>query len=180
MDGIKGVKSAKLRGKTVLLCVCGSVAAIESPKLAHELIRHGADVFAVMSPEAQRVIHPNVMEWATGNPVVTELTGKAEHVTLTEKADVILVAPATANTIGKAAYAIDDTPVTSVLTMAIGSRKKIIVAPAMHGAMNAHPVVKENIARLKKLGIVFAEPRIEEGKAKMADISDIAALVIKG
>ncbi|MEM4158103.1 MAG: flavoprotein, partial [Candidatus Methanomethylicaceae archaeon] len=109
-------KSRLLEGKKIALCVCGSVAAIKAPELARELMRNGAEVFAVMSPSSQKLISPSLLEWATGNPVVTELTGKIEHVLLGRKGgvDLVLIAPATANTIGKIAAGIDDTPVTSL------------------------------------------------------------------
>ncbi|UCC27462.1 MAG: bifunctional phosphopantothenoylcysteine decarboxylase/phosphopantothenate--cysteine ligase CoaBC, partial [Candidatus Bathyarchaeota archaeon] len=106
-------RGEELKERRIVLCITGSVAAVQSPEIARQLMRHGAEVFAVMSTMAQKIIHPYVMEWATGNPVVTELTGKIEHVALAgdhvHKADLILVAPATANTIGKIASGIDDT-----------------------------------------------------------------------
>ncbi|MEM3521664.1 MAG: flavoprotein, partial [Candidatus Bathyarchaeia archaeon] len=100
---IIGTKGDELKGKKIVLCITGSVAAIESPKIARELMRHGAEVFTIMSKMAKRIIHPYLMEWATGNPVVLELTGKIEHVSLLNKADLVLIAPATANTINKIA-----------------------------------------------------------------------------
>ena len=104
---IIGTKGDSLKDMKIVLCITGSVAAIKSPEIARELMRLGAEVYTVMTPMAQKIIHPYMMEWSTGNPVVTELTGEIEHVTLggdhDEKADLILVAPSTANTIGKAA-----------------------------------------------------------------------------
>jgi len=77
---ITGSKSKELMGKRIVLCVTGSVAAIRSPDIARELMRLGADVYVVMTRMAKHVIHPDVLEWSTGNPVVTELTGQTEHV----------------------------------------------------------------------------------------------------
>jgi len=172
----------ELRDRKIVLCVCGSVAAVEAPRVARELIRHGAEVFPVVSEWGQRIIHPYLLEWATGNPVVTELTGRIEHIRLAgdhpQRADLILIAPATANTIGKIANGIDDTPVTSVATTALGSGIPVMIVPAMHESMYRHPAVLENIARLKEMRATVLEPRLEEGKAKIADIDVILETVI--
>ena len=180
---IIGSKGSKLEGRRIVLCITGSVAAVKSSEIARELMRQGAEVFAVMTPLAQKIIHPYLMEWATGNPVVTELTGQIEHVAYAgehpDRADLILVAPCTANTIGKAAAAIDDTPVTTVLTTAIGAGIPIIITPAMHGSMYKHPVVLENINRLRSIGIEVLMPRFEEEKAKIPGTTDIVDAVVK-
>ncbi|WP_297495403.1 bifunctional phosphopantothenoylcysteine decarboxylase/phosphopantothenate--cysteine ligase CoaBC [Thermococcus sp.] len=179
---IYATKSRKLVGKKIILAIPGSIAAVECVKLARELIRHGAEVHAVMSENAQKIIHPYAMEFATGNPVVTEITGFIEHVELAgeheNKADLILVCPATANTIGKIANGIDDTPVTTVVTTAF-AHTPVMIAPAMHSTMYEHPIVLENIEKLKKLGVEFIGPRFEEGKAKVASIDEIVYRVIK-
>lgn len=179
---IHATKSKKLLGKKIVLAIPGSIAAVECVKLARELIRHGAEVHAVMSENARKIIHPYAMEFATGNPVVTEITGFIEHVELAgeheNKADLVLVCPATANTIGKIACGIDDTPVTTVVTTAF-AHTPIMIAPAMHSTMYDHPVVKDNIEKLKKLGVEFIGPRFEEGKAKVASTEEIVYRVIK-
>lgn len=180
---IVGTKGKELKDKRIVLCITGSVAAVQCSEIARTLMRHGAEVFTVMSPMAQKIIHPYLMEWATGNAVVTELTGKIEHVALVgehpKKADLVLVAPATANTISKIACGIDDTPVTSVVSTAFGSNTPIIIVPAMHESMYNHPILTENINKLKALGIEFVGPRIEEGKAKIAETKEIANAVIR-
>jgi phosphopantothenoylcysteine decarboxylase/phosphopantothenate--cysteine ligase len=111
------------------------------------------------------------------------LTGEVEHVALAgdreDKADLLLVAPATANTISKMAYGIDDTTVTTVATTAIGSGMKVIVVPAMHGSMHRHPGVSEAIARLKTWGIEVLDPWMSEGKAKFPSIETVVAHVIR-
>ena len=179
---IHATKSRKLLGKKIVLAIPGSIAAVECVKLARELIRHGAEVHAVMSENATKIVHPYAMEFATGNPVVTEITGFIEHVELAgdheNKADLILVCPATANTIGKIACGIDDTPVTTVVTTAF-AHTPIMIAPAMHSTMYEHPIVIENIEKLKKLGVEFIGPRFEEGKAKVTSIEEIVYRVIK-
>jgi phosphopantothenoylcysteine decarboxylase/phosphopantothenate--cysteine ligase len=179
---IIGSRGDVLRDRKIILCITGSVAAIKSPEIARELMRLGAEVFTVMTPMAQKIIHPYMMEWATGNPVLTELTGQIEHVTLagehSDRADLVLVAPSTANTIGKVATAIDDTPVTTVLTTAIGANIPVIIAPAMHASMYKHPLVGENIRRLQAIGVEVLMPRFEEEKAKIPGTEEIVSAVV--
>lgn len=179
---IIGSRSKELLGKRIILCVTGSVAAIKSTEVARELMRRGADVYAVMTRAAQQIVHPDMVEWATGNPVVTELTGRIEHVTYAgeheRRADLILVAPSTANTIGKVAAGIDDTPVTTTLTTGIGAGIPVIIAPAMHASMYKHPIVLENIEKLGRIGVEVLMPRMEEGKAKIPDTEEIVQAVV--
>jgi phosphopantothenoylcysteine decarboxylase/phosphopantothenate--cysteine ligase len=179
---VLNIKSDVLKGKKIVVCVTGSIAAIESPKLVRELRRMGAEVHCVMSDNAQQIIHPYVLEWASDNEVVTKITGKVEHVKLAgevpDKADLILIAPATSNTIGKIANGIDDTPVTTVATTAFGSDIPIVIVPAMHISMYNHPILQENIKKLKKHGVDFIEPRIDENKAKFPDTQKIINHII--
>src|SRR5207245_7837143 len=93
-------------------------------------------------------------------------------------ADLVLIAPATADTIGELASGIDDTPVTTVAATAIGSRIPVVIAPAMHEPLYDHPIVQENILRLKKIGVGFIEPEVSEGKAKIASTEKIVRSVI--
>ncbi len=182
LKDITGSSGSHLSGRRIVLCVTGSVAAVESPGIARALMRHGADVIPVMSQAATRIIHPDVMEWATGNPPVLALTGRTEHIQLAgnwkNRADLVLVAPATANTISKIACGIDDTPVTTVVSTAIGSGIPILIAPGMHESLLRHPAVSGNIERLKSMGLVFVESRMAESKAKIASIDDILDMVI--
>ncbi|MEM1578582.1 MAG: bifunctional phosphopantothenoylcysteine decarboxylase/phosphopantothenate--cysteine ligase CoaBC [Archaeoglobaceae archaeon] len=176
LEGIRGVKSRRLEGKKIVLGVTGSIAAVECVKLARELARRGAEVFAVMSKSARKIIHPYALEFATGNKVVTEITGEVEHVKFFGRdgfADLFLIAPSTANTISKIANGIDDTPVTTFATTAMGAKKPIIVVPAMHEVMIHNETVKENIEKLKRIGIEIVEPKIAEGKAKFPEIEKI-------
>ena len=130
-----------------------------------------------MSKAAQGIIHPWALEYATGKKAVTEITGDIEHVAYCGKRkeayDLLLIAPCTANTIGKIASGVDDTPVTTFATTAIGSKIPLIIVPAMHGSMFEHPVVVENIKKLQGIGITFVLPKVEEGAAKMPDIPEI-------
>lgn len=173
---IQGQRSASLAGKTVVLGVTGSIAAVRVIELARELIRNGAEVHAVMSEAAQRIIHPDALHYATGHPAITGLGGRVEHVEfcgLKGCADLLLIAPATANTIGKIATGIDDTPITSFATTALGSDVPLLIVPAMHESMYRHPAVVENILKLKGWGIGFVGPKLEEGVAKIASNADI-------
>jgi len=180
---IKGISSDLLDGRRIILGVTGSIAAVKCVELAHELIRHGAEVIPVMSHSATKIIHPDALGYATGNMPILELTGVIEHVALAgdrdDRADLLLVAPATANTISKMAYGIDDTSVTTIATTAIGSGMKVIVVPAMHGSMQRHPGVSEAIARLKTWGIQVIDPVMSEGKAKFPPVETVAAHVIR-
>ena len=160
-----------LQGVQVALGVCGSIAAVKTVELAHELRRQGAAVRAVTTPATEWIINPWSLQYATDNPVVTELTGAVEHVELCGRdgwADILLIAPGTANTVGKMAAAIDDSPVTTCATTALGADLPIVVAPAMHEPMYDHPGVIDAIETLESWGVQFLDPRIEEGKAKIA------------
>ncbi len=168
---IEGQRSSSLAGKTIVLGVTGSIGAVKVVELARELIRNGAEVHAVMTDAARHILHPDALHYATGNSVITELGGRVEHVEfcgLQGRADLLLIAPATANTIGKIAYGIDDTAVTSFATTALGSGMPLMIVPAMHESMYRHPAVIENITKLKNWGISIIGPRLEEGIAKIA------------
>ena len=155
----------------IVLCVTGSVAAGESVKLAREFRRHGVEVKCFMSKAACDIIHPNSMEFATGRSVVTRLTGEIEHVKYSQK-DLILVAPATANTISKFAHKIADNPISTLLITAEGHNTPIIFVPSMHDSM--YRAVRPNIDKIKSEGsATFIKPRMDEGKAKFPSKEDI-------
>ncbi|MBP1985887.1 bifunctional phosphopantothenoylcysteine decarboxylase/phosphopantothenate--cysteine ligase CoaBC [Halolamina salifodinae] len=160
-----------LEGVNVALGVTGSIAAVKVVELAHELRRQGAAVRGVLTESAQGIVHPWAVEFATGHDPVTEITGSVEHVDLCGRegwADVLLIAPCTANTVGKIAGAIDDSPVTTTATTAIGADVPVVIAPAMHEPMYDHPGVLGAIETVESWGVDFVDPRIEEGKAKIA------------
>jgi len=181
-DHLRGTKSDKLSGRKIVLGITGSIAAVECVKLCRELIRNGAEVHVVMSKDAQAIIHPWALEFASGRPVTTQIDGGVQHVSLCgdvpDRADLLLIAPATANTVSKMACGIDDTPVTTCATTALGGGMPVMVVPAMHGSMMAHKIVLENIGKLKKLGVKFLMPKMEESKAKMPSIDYIVSSVI--
>ena len=153
------------------MCVTGSIAATESIKLAREFRRNGIEVKCFMSDAACEIIHPNAMEFATGQEVVTKLTGKVEHVKYSQE-DLILVAPATANTISKFAHKISDNPISTLLITAYGHDTPIIFVPSMHDSM--YNAIKGNIDMIKNEGSAkFIKPRMDEGKAKFPSKDDI-------
>lgn len=155
----------------IILCVTGSIAATESIKLAREFRRNGIEVKCFMSDAACEIIHPNAMEFATGKEVVTKLTGKIEHVKYSQE-DLILVAPATANTISKFAHKIADDAISTLLITAYGHDTPILFVPSMHDSM--YIAIKENIDKIKEEDSAkFIKPRMDEGKAKFPSKDDI-------
>lgn len=174
--GIKGEKGRELYGKLIALALTGSVAVYRAPDIARGLMRHGAEVTTIMSEQACGFIDPELMRWATGNDVVTELTGELEHVRLSE-ADMLLIAPCTANTICKIAYGIADTPVTILASSMLG-RKPILVVPAMHSCLYDSPTTSDCLKRVKNLGARVMEPLLEEEKAKMPEANKVVKEVL--
>lgn len=165
-----------LADKTVVLAITGSIAAVEVVKLARALRRKGAKVQAVMSEAATGIITPDAVTYACDTQTITKISGNIEHVKfcgIGGTGDVLLIAPATANTISKIACGIDDTPVTTFATTAIGRGMPVVIAPAMHESMYNHPAVVENIRKLKSYGISFVDPFMAENKAKFASNDEI-------
>ncbi|EQD41496.1 phosphopantothenoylcysteine decarboxylase/phosphopantothenate/cysteine ligase, partial [mine drainage metagenome] len=125
---------------------------------------------------------PEAVQFATGRPPITRLTGDVEHVSLlgpgAGRVDLFLVAPATANTLSKIAHGIDDTPVTSCASVALGGGVPILVAPAMHAQMAENPALRENLDRLRRWGIGVISGAVVEGEAKIAGPEEIAAAVL--
>lgn len=179
---IRGRTTQLLAGRKIVVGVSGSIAAVEVPRIIRELIRHGADVHAVMSPEATRLVSPETLEFATGHPPVVQLTGNVEHVSLLGpgegRADLYLIAPATANTISKIAHGIDDTSVTACASVALGGGVPMLIAPAMHAHMGANPAIQENLAKLRSWGIGVLWGANVEGEEKVATPEETAAAVL--
>jgi phosphopantothenoylcysteine decarboxylase / phosphopantothenate---cysteine ligase len=165
-----------LAGKQIVVAVTGSIAAVEDVKLIHALRRRGAEVQVVMSTAATGIVTPDALTYASGRPSITRISGLVEHVLFCGdggSADLLLIAPCTANTLGKIACGIDDTPVTTFATTAIGRGMPVLIVPAMHHSMFRHPAITRNIAILEEWGIEILAPRIEEGKAKIASTDEI-------
>ena len=175
-----GSDGIELSGKKIILCVSGSVAAYKSIELARLFMRHGADVTCVASKAATDLIKPSYFKWATGNEVITKLTGDLEHIKVADykQSDLIVVYPCTANTLGKLANGIDDTPISTVLSVGLGSKIPIVIALAMHQAMYENPAVVKNIEFLKNK-VDFISPSFVEGKAKAAEPEEILDNVLQ-
>lgn len=170
----------ELSGKKIVLCVAGSVAVYKAIELARLLMRHGANVSCVASNAATKLVQPDYFKWATGNEVITKLTGELEHIKLADynQSDLMIVYPATANTLGKLANGIDDTPVSTVLTVGFGSKIPILMCLAMHESMYENSAVKKNIEFLKNK-IEFINPQMIEGKAKAPEPEDVLEYVLE-
>ncbi len=177
---ITGSYGDALKGRKVVLCVTASVAAYKAVDLARLLMRHGADVYPVLTRKATRLVSSELLSWATGNRAVVDLTWELEHIQLVDKgrADLIIIYPCTANTLSKIANGIDDTSVTTIASVALGSKVPIIVALAMHEVMYHNPILVRNIRALEGL-VEFIEPVMEEGKAKVAEPEHVLAKAVE-
>jgi phosphopantothenoylcysteine decarboxylase/phosphopantothenate--cysteine ligase len=136
-----------------------------------------------MTPNAQKIIHPDAIEFATGHKPITTLTGQTEHVTycglVQNPVDLLLISPCTANTLSKIIHGIDDTTVTTFATTAIGSQIPILLVPAMHLAMYQHQILQKNIKECTQNGIHILSPNITKNKAKMPTTTQITTEILK-
>lgn len=149
-----------LKGKTILVCVSGSIAAYRSCDLVRQLRSAGAKVICLMTKAAQQFVSSLTFQALSGNPVHSDPFAKDEdwsvlHTKLADEADLILISPATADVIARLAAGFADDLVTSVV---LASRAKVLIAPAMNDHMYAHPVTQENIEKLKSFGYHFVSP----------------------
>ena len=149
-----------LKGKTIVLGVTGSIAAYKIANLASLLVKKQAEVHVIMTKNACNFITPTTFETLTGNKCLVDTFDrnfefKVEHVALAKKADVFLIAPATANIIGKMANGICDDMLT---TTVFATKAPVIISPAMNTGMWENPILQDNIAKLKKYGYSFVEP----------------------
>ena len=170
-EQIRFAKGRWLENRRIALAISGSIAAVESVKLARELIRYGADVYPYMTPSAEKFISRDSLLFATGHEPVVELTGMNEHL---RDFDLILVSPATADTISKAACGIADNAVT---TLILANIEKCVFVPAMNRKMYLSEILKGNMEKIKNYGKVL-EPKDEEGEMKLPNIEKIAGFVI--
>ncbi len=170
-----------LTGKTIVLGVTGGIAAYKAAEIVRLLVKDGATVRVIMTTNAQEFITPLTLQALSGNPVSTEtfsLTQESEigHIRLADSADLILIAPATANVIAKLAHGLADDLLTTVL---LATTAPVLVAPAMNVHMYAHALVQENMRKLASLDYGFVEPAEGflacgyEGKGRLADPEDI-------
>ena len=175
-------KSNRLRGKTIVLGITGSIAATECFSVIRELVRHGAKVIPVMTPNAVKLAAPDAIEFACGVKPIIELTGQTEHIMHLgdpSAADLFIVYPATANTISKMANGIDDTAVTSMAAVALGSKMPVAVAPAMHELMINNPAVSKNLKTLEDWGVHVIGPQRDGVRAKAASRDEIVSWAIR-
>jgi len=170
-----------LRNKTIILGITGSIAAYKAAEIASQLTQAGAKVNVIMTEEAIQFISPVTFRAITGRPVVTEMFDLAsefsiEHVSLAEAADIVIIAPATANIIAKLAAGIADDMLCCTV---LANKAPVVVAPAMETNMYNNPVTQDNLSKLKARDFVIIAPATgwlasgKEGLGRLADIKDI-------
>jgi phosphopantothenoylcysteine decarboxylase/phosphopantothenate--cysteine ligase len=153
-------KSGTLQGREIVVGVTGSIAAFKAAEVVSQLVQRGAGVNVVMTQAAAKFVGPLTFQTITRrrvmiDPFDLESVVDPTHISLTDRADLVLVAPATANFLGKAAHGIADDMLTSLL---LAVTCPVLVAPAMNDRMWNHPAVKENVAILRKRGYRFVDP----------------------
>lgn len=175
-----------LVGKTIVLGVTGSIAAYKAADIASQLTRLGASVHCVMTREATEIVGPITLHTLSRNPVATDLWQEGNgwepgHIELADKADLFLVAPATANIIACFAHGLAPDMLTSVY---LATLAPVIIAPAMNGKMYRHPATQANIKLLRERGHYFIEPQKGgmlacgyEGEGKLAPVDEIVTRV---
>jgi phosphopantothenoylcysteine decarboxylase/phosphopantothenate--cysteine ligase len=170
-----------LKSKKIILGVTGGIAAYKAAELVRELVRSGAEVFVVMTRSAQAFITPLTFQTLSGNKVTTELFSLIEeseigHISLADRAELLVIAPATANIIGKIAGGIADDMLTTIV---MATKAPVLLAPAMNVHMWENPICQENIQRLRSRGFHFIDPEAGElacgyeGKGRLAEIPAI-------
>jgi phosphopantothenoylcysteine decarboxylase / phosphopantothenate---cysteine ligase len=175
--------SHRLEGKTVVIGLSGGIACYKAAELVRALVRGGATVRTMMTAAAQEFITPLTMQTLSGHPVATntfDLTQESQigHIQLADSADVIVIAPATANVVGKIANGIGDDLLTTVL---LATRAPVVLAPAMNVNMYENPIVQGNLSRLRAGGFRIVEPGEGflacgwEGKGRLADLDVVLA-----
>ena len=151
--------------KNIVLAVTGSIAAHKAADLASQLTKNGCEVHVVMTADALRFITPLPFKTLSRHPVMTDLYDEEEgwkpaHIKLADEADLLLVAPATANTIAKMALGLANDAL-SCIALALNPAARILIAPAMNGKMWLHPATRQNVSTLQARGAEFIGP--EEG-----------------
>ncbi len=177
-------KSGALQGKEIVVGVTGSIAAFKAAEVVSQLVQRGAGVTVVMSDAATKFVGPLTFQALTRRRVMTdpfdlESVVDPTHISLSDQADLVLVAPATANFLAKAAHGIADDMLTSLL---LAVTCPVLVAPAMNDRMWNHPAVKENLAILRKRGLRFVEPEsgfLACGSYAKGRLADPASIVLE-
>ena len=161
-----------LAQRRVLLLVTGGIAAVESVRLSRELRRHGASLNIMMTREAEKIITPLALSWASGTEA---LTGWEHQMAQLDDYDAVLVAPATRNTISKHIHGVMDSPVTMALSAARGNQTPTLFVPSMHSDLFDDPVTEDLIDRLRDEGSAVLHADLEEGRRKQPDAVTIVA-----
>jgi phosphopantothenoylcysteine decarboxylase len=148
--------------KTVILGVTGSIAVHKALDVTSFLVKHGCQVHVVMTTDAMRFVTPLPFKTLSRHPVVTDLYDeeggwKPAHITLADEADLLLIAPATANKLAKLALGIADDALTCI-ALALNPQARVLLAPAMNGKMWLHPATQNNVSLLKARGAEFIGP----------------------
>lgn len=169
-----------VKEKSIVAGVCASIACYKACDIVSGLVQKGMDVVPVLTPACTNLIAPLTFQYLSGNRCYTKMFNEGnfspEHIALSDRADLIIVAPATACTIGKLAAGITDNLLTCLIAAA---RVPVLIAPAMNTRMYEHPVTTENIAKLTKLGYHFIGPESgwlscgTAGKGRMSSPEDI-------
>ncbi len=177
--------SSSLQGKKIVLGVSGGIAAYKAVELLRLMVREQAEVFVVMSANAGKFITPLIFESLSGNPVYHEVFGEQSsasmpHIRAAENADLLIVAPATAGSIGKIANGLADDALSNLF---LAFQGPVLLAPAMNDGMYSNPAVQENISKMKQRGVEFIDPEEGElacgtvGQGRLADPSRILLAV---
>ena len=167
----------------VLLGVTGSIAAYKAAEITNRLTKMGHNVDVLLTESGSRFITPLTLQTLSKNKVYMDMfeeivPSEVKHISLAKKADLVLIAPATANIIGKIAGGIADDFLSTVV-MAAANHTPVYIAPAMNTNMYENPIVQENIKKLARLGYHFIEPKAsllacgDLGKGALADVEDI-------
>jgi len=171
-------KGDYLKNKNIWLAVTGSVSCVESVGITRELLRYGANVTIVANRAALELIGEKSLEFACGKPIIKEITGQVEHVIAGHDADLLIIAPCCATSLGKMVHGIGDNPPMLVALTCIGAKTPMIVAPAMDKNMANSKIVKQNLKNVKKFATVL-DPIMVEEKAKLPSKFRIAAEACK-
>ncbi len=168
----KNIEWPPLQGKSVVLATTGSISIYRIPDLVRELVRNGANVHVGMSSSSMELVSSEVMKWASGNDPITKITGRIEHISLFESDEgntVLVIAPASYNTVGKMVSGIADSIPSLFFSYAYGKKIPVIIAPAMHRNMFENPIFQENLKKLLSLGVDVVHPLLEADKAKISE-----------
>ncbi|MDC0526491.1 bifunctional phosphopantothenoylcysteine decarboxylase/phosphopantothenate--cysteine ligase CoaBC [Euryarchaeota archaeon] len=171
-------KGDYLEGKNIWLGVTGSVSCVETIGIARELLRYGANVTIVTNKAALELVGEKALEFACGKPIIKEITGQVEHVIAGHEADLLIIAPCCATSLGKMVNGIGDNPPMLVALTCIGAKTPMIVAPAMDKNMANSDIVKKNMKSVTKFAKIV-EPIMVENKAKLPSKERLVAEVCK-